>query len=211
VTAEPGAIKGLARPAGPGSRFWLGWVVLTTVGYAGGMGLDAVLYGTTGAALSGVAAGVASTALYGAVAGVLSGGLQMVLLRRRLARSHEWALASAAGGAPGFVLGAAVAEIASNAIALHLDVYIAGAIIQIVFGALTGLGIGLGQWLLVRRRVANAKAWVPASMLGLTLGFSIPIGVMQLVDLPLLPLIYGAMGGLLLGVTQWLWVRRIVW
>lgn len=211
MSAEPGTLDGLARRAGPGSRFWLAWVVLTTVGYACGMGLDAVLYRTTGAALSGVAAGVASTALYGAVVGGLSGGLQTLLLRHRLARSHEWALASAAGGAPGFVLGAAVAEIASNAIALHLDVYVAGAIIQFVFGALTGLGIGLGQWLVVRRRVANAEAWLPASMLGLTLGFSIPIGVMQLVDLPLLPLIYGAMGGLLLGLIQWRSARRIAW
>jgi hypothetical protein len=194
-----------------GNGFWPSWVGVTIVGYAGGMALDAALYRATGTALSGAATGVASTALYGAVTGGLSGGLQALLLHRRLERSYEWALAGAAGGAYGFALGAAVAEIASNVIALRLDVYLAGAIIQLLFGALTGLGIGFAQWLLVRRRVANAGGWVPASVLGLTLGFSIPIGIMQLVDLPLLPVIFGVTGGLLLGLMQWLWGRRIVW
>ena len=116
-----------------------------------------------------------------------------------------------AGGAVGFIVGAAASETASNAIGLRFDVYLAGAIIQIVFGAFSGAGIGLAQWLLIRRRVANAGTWVPANVLGLMLGFSIPIGIMQLVSLPALGVWFGMVGGLMLGLMQWLWARRISW
>lgn len=204
-------VGSLRQTAGAGTGFWILWIGLTTAGYAIGMGLDSVLYSGTGTALSGMAAGVASTALYGAVVGGLSGGLQALLLRGRLEQAYGWVPVSAAGGAAGFVLGASAAEIASNAIALRLDVYLAGAIIQIVFGAFSGAGIGLAQWLLIRRQVAHTGTWVPANIVGLTLGFSIPVGIMQLVDLPFLGVWFGAAGGLLLGLTQWLWARRIAW
>ena len=109
------------------------------------------------------------------------------------------------------MLGSAASEIASNEIALHLDVYVTGAIIQIVFGALAGAGIGVAQWLLIRHRVVGAGTWVAANVVGLTFGFSVPVGVMQLVSLPLLGVVFGVIGGLLLGLTQWLWARRISW
>lgn len=205
------ASEGLRHEADTGRGFWPSWVLFTTAGYAIGMGLESVLYGGPGTVLGGVAAGAAGTAVYGAVVGGVSGTLQALLLRRRLERAREWVLVSAAGGAAGFVLGAAAGEIASNAIGLRLNVYLAGAIIQIVFGACSGVGIGLAQWLLIRRRVANTGTWVPANIVGLVFGFSIPVGVMQLIDLPVLGIWFGFAGGLLLGLTQWLWARRIAW
>lgn len=42
-------------------------------------------------------------------------------------------------------------------------------------------------------------------------GFSIPVGIMQLVDLPLLGVWFGVAGGLLLGPTHWSWARRVAW
>ena len=206
-----GPADGVRRPAAPDRIFWPLWVVLTTVGYAIGLGLDSILYPGVSGVLAGVAAGVPSVALFGAIVGGVSGSLQTVLLRRRLARASQWIATSAAGGAVGFVLGSAVSEIASNEIALRLDVYITGAIIQIVFGALSGAGIGIAQWLLIRHRVAGAGTWVAANVVGLTFGFSIPVGVMQLINLPLLGIVFGVIGGLLLGLTQWLWARRISW
>jgi hypothetical protein len=189
--------------------FWPLWVLLTTIGYAVGMGLDQALYSTTSTALSGVAAGLGSVALYGAIAGAFSGALQALLLRGRIERPLLWVLASMAGGAVGFMLGTVTSEVASNAIGIHLDVYTTGAIIQIVFGAFSGAGIGLAQWLLIRGKIQNAAVWVPANIFGLTLGFSIPVGVMQLVSLTFLPVWLGAFGGLALGLIQWLWARRI--
>ena len=206
-----GAADGVRRTAAADGTFWPLWVMLTTAGYAIGLGLDSILYAGVSGILGGVLAGVPSVALFGAIVGGVSGSLQTVLLRRRLARASQWIAASAAGGAVGFVLGSAASEIASNEIALHLDVYVTGAIIQIVFGALSGAGIGVAQWLLIRRRVAGAGTWVAANVVGLTFGFSVPIGVMQLISLPLLGVVFGVIGGLLLGLTQWLWARRISW
>jgi hypothetical protein len=235
---QPGSVTGAG--AGALKGFWPWWILLTTLGYAVGLGLDEALYSSTGTALSGIAAGVGNVALYGAVTGGVSGTLQALLLRRWIERSHLWALASMAGGAIGFILGTAAGEAASNAIGLHLNVYTtgaiitAGAIIEFLYGAFCGAGIGVAQWLLIRRRIHNAGVWVPASILGLmfgstipgalwlvlrapvrgilgsTLGSSIP-GIMQVISLPFWGVWLGAGAGLLLGLTQWLWARRIAW
>jgi hypothetical protein len=228
---QPRSVTGAA--ASTQSGFWPWWILLTTLGYAVGLGLDEALYNSTGTALSGVVAGVGNVALYGAVAGGVSGILQALLLRRRIEHSHLWAPASMAGGAIGFILGTEAGEAASNALGLRLDVYTEGAIIQVSFGAFCGAGIGVAQWLLIRGETHNAGMWVPASIVGLTLGSTIPgalwlalrapvrnilaltlgssiPGVMQVVNLPFLGVWLGAGTGLLLGLTQWLWARRIV-
>jgi hypothetical protein len=74
-----------------------------------------------------------------------------------------------------------------------------------VFGAFCGAAIGLAQWLLIRGSARNAGMWIFATTLGLVFGFSIPVGLMQLVTLTFLSVWFGAVGGLLLGLTQWLW------
>ena len=214
--ASQGLQPGSVTSVGKLKSFWPWWILLTTLGYAVGLGLDEALYSVTGTALSGVAAGLGNIALYGAVVGGVSGTLQALLLRGRIERSHLWALASMAGGAIGFILGAAAGEAASNAIGLRLAVYTtgaiitAGAIVEGLFGALWGAGTGVAQWLLIRGRIHNAAAWVPASIVGLTLGSSMP-GLTQVISLPFLAVWIGAGVGLMLGLTQWLWARRIAW
>ena len=191
--------------------FWPLWVLLTTAGYAAGMSLDDALYRLTGNALGGAAAGMGSVAIYGIVTLGLTGILQALLLRRRLERPYLWVLASMAGGAVGFILGTLASEAASSAIGLRLDVYTTGAIIQFLFGGFSGVAIGLSQWLFTHQRRAYTGAWVTANVVGLMIGFSIPVGIMQLFDLSFLGIWYGASGGLMLGLAEWFWMRRVAW
>lgn len=200
-----------APAAGGRTRFWLWWIGATTLGYTAGMGLAELLYRNTSTTLSGLAAGVGYVALAGALVGGLSGTLQALLLRGRIARPYLWALVSLAGGVAGFILGAAAGEAFSNAIGLRLDVYIAGALIQVIFGAVSGVAIGLAQGLLIGGSPRNIGLWVFATTLGLIFGFSIPLGLMQLISLTFLSVWFGVVGGLLLGLTQWLWARRVAW
>ncbi len=188
--------------------FWLGWILVTTVGYALGFFADQILYSVTTRALARVAAGNVSVLLYGLVLGAISGTLQAIFLRSRIDRVPRFVFASMLGGAIGIFLGATAGEAASNLIGLRLDVYVAGAIINILFGAYSGAGIGIAQWLVLREKIPNAGVWVPANIVGLVLGFSIPLGILEKFNLPQLELLFGGMAGLLLGLTQWLWARK---
>ncbi len=86
-----------------------------------------------------------------------------------------------------------------------------------------GAGIGVAQWLLIRGATHNAGVWVTASVVGLTLGSTIPgsagsarLGILAVTlglhtGLQLVMGVWlGAGTGLLLSLTQWLWARRIV-
>jgi len=224
---QPGSIVGTGIAKG----FWSRWILLTTLGYAAGLGVDEALYGVMGTALSGIAAGVANVALYGAIVGGASGALQALLLRHRIERAYLWVPASMAGGAVGFVLGTVAAEAASNSLSFHVPSSAIEVINQILYGALCGASIGVAQRLLIRGGTGIAGAWVPANIVGLmigcttallwvvlqtpfryllgsTIGSIIP-GAIEVTNLPFLAVWLGASIGLLLGVTQWLWARSI--
>jgi hypothetical protein len=214
--------QGLLKTFGPA------WVVLTSLGYAVGLGLAEALYRLLGTTLSGVAAGVGNVALYGGIVAGVIGSLQALWLRRRIERPYLWAVLSVAGGALGFALGTVAGEWAGNAIGLHFGIYLAGLLIEGLFGAFFGAGLGVAQWLLIRRQIRNASAWVPGSILGLTLGSILPgliwlsvgtplrallgssaPGLIPLTQLPFLGIWLGAGAGLALGLTQVTWARRM--
>ena len=93
---------------------------------------------------SGVAVG-------GAVAGALLGSAQQRYLRRLTLPADWWVLASTVGGA----MGGAVAS-------LIVD----DAMIFAVLFVVSGASVGIAQWLVLRRQVAQAGWWVLASTLG---------------------------------------------
>ena len=75
-------------------------------------------------------------------------------------------------------------------------------------GLIAGLGIGAAQWLVLRRRLAGAALWIPATGLGLAVGLAAGSSLVgygtELADLAL----QGAVSGLAVGALQALVLRR---
>jgi hypothetical protein len=78
-------------------------------------------------------------------------------------------------------------------------------------GLFVGAGIGTTQWLVLRRRVPLALAWIPISMLGW--GIGVATGLV-LADAIMPPLLGWPVAGIVLGVwvgsAQWALLRRMV-
>lgn len=84
-----------------------------------------------------------------------------------------------------------------------------------LLGAAMAATLGVGQWLLLRRHVARAGAWVPASLVGWTLGLGVSVAALVLVPDGAPPVAFVAAGllggvgmGLVVGaITAWAFVR----
>ena len=133
-------------------RFWRNWG-LAFLGFPLG-GLAAL--GVTGGidtTIDGVVGGLAS--------GAVIGGVQWVALRSYVHLSPAWVAATSAGMATGLGLSTALLGIDTTGTAL------------LVRGALTGLGIGAAQWLMLRQHGARAAVWVPTVALAWALGWAV--------------------------------------
>jgi len=135
--------------------FALEWALACTAG--------AVITGALGSALTWLFAyfyhpyleGAAFQAgLYGALVGIGLGGAQAVVLRRRVRLGTAWVLASAASAAAGFETATTLAGTAS----------------PLTFGLILGGFVGMGQWLILRRRMLRAAWWIAASAVALPIG-----------------------------------------
>jgi hypothetical protein len=100
------------------------------------------------------------------IVGLLTGALQYGLLRRYLPRMCWWVLATTGG----WLLGLLLIVIPSwlNWTKGSID-------IDLAF-ILTGLAIGVGQWLVLRRRVPRASWWIGANVVGWGLLALITVG-----------------------------------
>lgn len=84
----------------------------------------------------------------------------------------------------------------------------------VIAGGITGLVMGVAQWLVLRQRVTWAYEWVVAT----AIGFFIPIVALGSIGVieksPLSPVAYVALAytglGTLVGISQWLALRRQV-
>ena len=161
-----------ARSAG-GLSFWVGWA-LTFVGFP--------LGGVAAAALVGPIATPLAGALGGAVTGAVLGAVQWLALRRRLSLSPGWIAATAMGMGIGLGLGIALLETSTDGAALPLR------------GLITGAGIGIAQFLLLRDVSNRAPIWPLIVALGWALGWVITqtVGV----DLALQWSVFGSSGAL---------------
>jgi hypothetical protein len=80
----------------------------------------------------------------------------------------------------------------------------------LTLGAVLGLLLGLGQWLILRRHLARLHGWPLLSVAGLTGGIALGYGVgsaLQALD-GIATLASVATGALFLGLLQWLLLRR---
>jgi hypothetical protein len=119
-------------------RFWAGWG-LAFIGFPlGGLAATALVGGVT-------------TPLEGAIGGAATGAViglaQWLVLRRRLALTPWWIAATAAGMGAGLALGIALLGSDTSGITLPLR------------GLITGAGIGIAQFALLRGSTARAIVW----------------------------------------------------
>ncbi len=118
-------------------RFWAGWG-LAFLGFPlGGLAATALVGGVT-TPLDG--------AIGGAATGAVVGLAQWLVLRRRLSLTPWWIAATAAGMGAGLALGIALQGTDIAGITLPLR------------GLVTGAGIGIAQFALLRG--STARAWV---------------------------------------------------
>jgi hypothetical protein len=109
-----------------------------------------------------------------------------------------WVLASAGGGAVGFAAADALLDFMSAALQRAID--------EVVIFGLIGAGLSTMQWLVLRGLFSQAGWWVVASTVGAAI---IGVGAASLsseIELSLI-IAYG-MSGAILGVLQWIVLRR---
>ena len=133
-------------------RFWRAW------------GLAFLAFPVAG--LAGIAlTGPVTTPLRGLVAGAASGAVlgvsQWLVLRHRLSLSPWWIAATAVGMGAGLALGITMVGTATEGVALP------------VRGLMTGTGIGVAQFMVLRRQTDRAAIWAPVVALGWALGWMI--------------------------------------
>src|SRR6266545_6874492 len=161
-------------------RMWL-WPVAILVGFPiGGLVADLVVDGvdSVGAALAG-----------GLITGAIIGAAEWFALRRRV--SWLWILATTAGMAVGLAAGAALVDYGVDRGDLLL------------MGAVTGIGVGVSQALvLARHRIRAALWWAVANPPAWALGWLVSSYVIARNIAERFP-IFGASGAIVFGLLTW--------
>lgn len=205
--------------------FGLAWIIANTLGYALALAVWEAVSRPIWPALSGFLAGNLTLALYGATLGLGVGLAQLLALRLRPSLARWWVAATTLGLALGFVVGVWAAFVVSrNSLtdAATNQLYdasgrLAGiafreSLADLAFGLLAGLGIGVARWGLLRASAAaEARRWIPVSVVAFWLGFGLADLMIQYV--PTMPaaafgLLFGACAGAIIGLIEWLWLRR---
>ena len=142
--------------------------------------------GLVGIAVAGPATTTLDGVLGGAAAGAVIGLAQWLVLRGRLSLSPWWIAATAAGMGAGLALGIALLGTEIEGVGLP------------VRGLMTGAGIGIAQFLVLRAKTGRAAIWAPVVALGWALGWII----MRATGIDLAPhwYVFGAGGSLMFQV-----------
>jgi hypothetical protein len=140
------------------SNWGIGWMI-AFLGFPPGGLLASVLIGRLDDPLEGIIGGVA--------AGILIGTAQTLALRRRLPVDPEWVAATAAGLVVGVSLSVALfgSDTSLNATLMRAP--------------LTGLMIGIAQWLVLRKHVPQAFWWIPTVAVVYVIAWFVTAQVLQ--------------------------------
>lgn len=153
----PAEAMDATREVGP--KLWLWWTLAAVAGLAVGE----FLFRASGEFVWG------ALLFRGAhVLGVGVAVLQALVLRRHLPRAAWWILATGVAAVlGGIAVLAALADVPylTRGIEVPSIAFIVSSVLA------SGLLVGASQWLILRRHVARAAWWVPASGLSLTLGW----------------------------------------
>lgn len=135
------------------SNTWLITWVIAFLGFPIGGTLALLVIGHLDSSPEGVIGGL--------LVGLTVGLAQMVALRSRIATDAEWVIATAIGLAAGVALSVALVGAATN-----VDD-------TLMRAPLTGLLLGLAQWIVLRKRVRFALVWLPTVTILYTLAWYI--------------------------------------
>ena len=139
-----------------GRGYWLAWFLASAMGYGMGAILGTgIAYGPLSKRAPDVVLGI----LLGIVMGATGGYSQWVVLRERIAGAGLWGLTSALGF--GSAMGALEAADTGESYAAA----------TVIMGSVLGIVSGILQWLILRRKVAQAGLWLVASCIGSLIGF----------------------------------------
>ncbi len=132
-------------------------------------------------------------------------------------RPGSWWLASALGLALGIPAGLALGA--------PLEVVVGMVLVTPIMLGMVGAIVGTSQWLVLRRQLARAGWWVAVTAVGLSAGLTTAVVVIEkggalltggpvrlattgLGGLAAAVALLGILGGIALGIAQWLYLRR---
>ena len=148
-----------------GWRFWLQWVLASTVGMFVGFCMGIAPFAITFSRTQNVHWDRLAFRVWGIVLGIGLGVLQWLVLRRSVSGAGWWVLASAAAG-----YGTLQAGFMPFSTSLQsFGVYLSWTRVVALGGAVTGTL----QWLVLRGQVSRAGWWVLASTVGWGLGATV--------------------------------------
>lgn len=178
-------VNGMATPPGV-KRRWL-WPLSILIGFPiAGYVADLVVDGVDS---------VGAAIIAGLIAGAIFGGSQWFVLRQTV--SWLWIPATAAGTAIGLAAGAALVDYGIGRADLAL------------MGAVTGVGVGVMQALvLARHQIPGALWWAIANPPGWALGWLVTSYVIARNIAERFP-IFGASGAIVFGLLTWLLLARL--
>jgi len=122
------------------------------------------LAGIAARAVAGPVDAVGAAFLGGAVAGLVLGLAQWLALRR-IGADFRWIIATAVGLSVGLGLAYAIFDYGDSVGDLA------------VVGAVSGLGIGIAQWWVLRELVDGSLAWIPATAAAWALGWTVTTAI----------------------------------
>jgi hypothetical protein len=182
---------------------WLRWTIGSALGGGVGLalGLTAAIAGVAAASTAGA---ILALGLGGALIGAILAAAQWVSVGDRVRLDWRWVAVTALGWALGMPVGVAIGLLAPPAPSLALSL--------VPMGVVSGLLVGTGQWLLLRRHGLSPVQWIGSSVgayvashgvgglalaAGPTIAGAEPVG--WLVGSALAGLLSGLVGGALTG------------
>jgi serine/threonine protein kinase len=150
----------------PSTRsFWLQWVLATAVSGAMGWAVSYSVFFSSDFEDS--VLNIVVTTLVGTSVGIA----QWFVLRRQVPQTGLWVLATAVGEAVGLALSVSLFQSLYETMPMPL--------VESFYGAVIGVLVGIGQWLVLRRQIAQTGWWVLATTLGKTVGGIIGWGIIN--------------------------------
>jgi hypothetical protein len=184
--AQGSAIKAVRTLPPEYDQFYRFWAINSTLGWLLGTLVSARILSTIPSEML-----VLAYLLAGATVAALISLLQLVVLRRFVGAFDPWVVAGAIGGG------------ASGVLIAILGTYVDSVFMwsQVLVGAVTGLVIGLAQWVVMQRGGYKATYWIFASLAAWTIAQTILSAISDASSDQLPELVVLSLGGLIGGLA----------
>ena len=149
------------------------WVALTVLGLVAGLALALPL----GVPIFAILGAMVGTPVVLSIVGFSLGTAQWPIIRRHVASSGWWIVASALGMAVGLTAGVVLVEQIGRAVmggqVNFRMLGVAGRAASFgTIGLMAGASLGLAQWLVLRRHAASCKSWISVNAMSLAAGLA---------------------------------------